>query len=50
MSDHSISLVPKKSQYPHRAFMIKNILEWLVSRNIIDAEIPDCILIEKRGF
>lgn len=50
MSDHSISLVPKKSRYPHRDLVIKNILEWLVSSKIIEAEITDCILGKTGGY
>ena len=50
MSNHSISLVPKKSLCPNRDLIIKNILEWLISYNIIEAEISDCILGKTGGY
>lgn len=44
MSDHSISIVPKISQYPGRDKKAQEILQWLVANNIIEAALSDCTL------
>jgi hypothetical protein len=39
MSDNSISIVPKKSTYYNKEAKAKEILEWLISRDIVKSEI-----------
>ncbi|TDR25830.1 TFIIB-type zinc ribbon-containing protein [Flavobacterium cheniae] len=50
MSSHSISIVPKKSVYPDSEIKAREILEWLVSKNIIKSSISDCILSSDKGY
>jgi hypothetical protein len=50
MSDSSISIVPKRSTYPQNETKAKEILDWLVSLDIIKPTPSDCILSEKSGY
>ena len=50
MSDHSISIVPKQSSYPDKEKKVKEILDWLVSSDIIKPESFDCILGLNKGY
>ncbi len=50
MSDHSISIVPKKSSYPKKEVKIKEILEWLISKDILKQELSDCVLSSGKGY
>jgi len=50
MSDHSISIVPKLSAYPNREAKAKEILEWLVSVDIIKPALSDCSLGQGGGY
>jgi hypothetical protein len=50
MSSHSISIVPKQSEYPDSKSKVKEILDWLVSKNIIKPSISDCILASENGY
>ena len=49
MSDHSISIVSKQSAYPDKEIKAKEILEWLVSLDIIKPTLSDCILSSNDG-
>lgn len=44
MSDYSIGFVPKTSNYPNAGTKALEILNWLVSRQIVDPKISDCVL------
>ncbi|RYE57065.1 MAG: hypothetical protein EOP48_06635 [Sphingobacteriales bacterium] len=50
MSDHCISIVPKISQYLNKEEKIEEILDWLVSGDIVKPEITDCTLSEAGGY
>ena len=50
MSDNSISIVPRRSEYPGKEIKAKEILEWLVSLNIVKATISDCVLSSNYGY
>ena len=50
MSDSSISIVCKKSTYPHNKEKAAEILEWLVSYNIVKPTLSDCVLSGKNGY
>lgn len=50
MSDHSISIVPKKSKYYENQIKAEEILEWLISKDIVKPYHSDCILSEEKGY
>ena len=50
MSDHSISIVPKQSRYPDNKRKAGEILDWLVSKDIVKPATSDCILSSDRGY
>ena len=50
MSDHSISIVPKLSNYPNNQQKANEILTWLVSKDIVKSELSDCILSTNKGY
>ena len=50
MSDFSISIVPRRSKYPNNKLKAKEILDWLVSRDIVKATPSDCILSSETGY
>jgi hypothetical protein len=50
MSDHSISIVPKKSVYHDRQNKATEILNWLVSRDIVKSVQSDCVLGSDKGY
>lgn len=50
MSDHSISIVPKLSTYPDKENKAKEILNWLVSLDIVKSTLSDCILSSDNGY
>jgi hypothetical protein len=50
MSDHSISIVPKKSSYPNNIEKAKEIVNWLLARDIIKPTLSDCILSSTNGY
>ena len=50
MSDYSISIVPKRSTFPDKEAKTKEILDWLVSADIIKPELSDCVLNDKDGY
>ncbi|WP_250534834.1 hypothetical protein [Caballeronia sp. AZ10_KS36] len=50
MSDISISIVPRQSTYPEPEKKAKEILAWLVGRDIVVAEASDCVLGADFGY
>lgn len=50
MSDHSIAIVPKKSVYYDNKTKAEEILEWLISRDIVKPELSDCIMSLEGGY
>lgn len=50
MSDHSIAIVPKKSVYDNNETKAEEILEWLISKDIVKPELSDCILSFEKGY
>ncbi|CAN5174341.1 hypothetical protein BH11BAC5_BH11BAC5_26310 [soil metagenome] len=50
MSEHSITIVPRKSVYPDNENKAKEILEWLVSRDIVKAELSDCVVSAQNAY
>ncbi len=50
MSDYSISIVPRLSNYPDKENKVKEILDWLISLDIVEANLTDCILGEGNGY
>ena len=50
MSDHSISIVPRRSAYPDKEIRAKEILEWLVSLDIVKPTLSDCVLSSNDGY
>jgi len=50
MSDHSISIVSKLSSYPDKEKKAKEILDWLVSLDIVKPTVSDCVLGSEEGY
>lgn len=50
MSDHSISIVSKKSEYPDNRIKAEEILKWLISKDIVKSNLSDCILSAEKGY
>lgn len=50
MSHHSISIVPRQSSYPNNKTKAKEILDWLVSKDIVKPTPSDCILSSNNGY
>ncbi len=50
MSDNSISIVPRQSAYPSKEIKAKEILEWLVSLDIVKPTLSDCVLSSNDGY
>ena len=50
MSDHSISIVPRQSAYIDKEVKAKEILEWLVSLDIVKPTLSDCVLSSSDGY
>ena len=44
MSDYTISLVPSVSRYAFAEIAVDDILKWLVSKDIVKAELSECTL------
>lgn len=44
MSDYTISLVPRVSRYAFAEIAVDDILNWLVSKDIVKAELSECTL------
>ncbi len=50
MSDHSIAIVPKKSEYDNNNAKAQEILNWLIAKDIVKGELSGCILSENSGY
>jgi hypothetical protein len=50
MSDHSISIVPKVSKYTDKETKAMEILEWLISLDIVKPKLSDCVLGSDEGY
>jgi hypothetical protein len=50
MPDHSISFVPKISNYPDHQKKAKEILDWLVFQDIVKAKRTDCVFGIEEGY
>lgn len=50
MSDHSISIVPRRSSYPENKEKANEFLKWLVSLDIVAPTPSDCILSSDNGY
>lgn len=50
MSDHNISIVPKKSRYPNKNVKAQEIVDWLISKDIVKGTLSDCVLGSDSGF
>ena len=50
MSEHSISIVPRQSSYPDKENKATEILNWLISLDIVKATLSDCILSANNGY
>lgn len=47
---NSIALVPKVKDYPNREAKAQEILDWLISRDIVEAEASPCLLAGDEGY
>ena len=50
MSEHNISIVPRQSTYPDRQNKANEILDWLVSRDIVKPTLSDCVGSSNNGY
>jgi hypothetical protein len=50
MSDYSVSIVPKLSSYSNNKVKAKEILDWLVSKDIVKSIPSDCVLGSSSGY
>lgn len=50
MSDYSISIVPRQLSYPDNKIKAKEILDWLISLDIVKPTLSDCILSSDNGY
>ena len=50
MSEHSISIVPRQSNYPNNNTKAREILDWLVSKDIVKPILSNCILGSDNGY
>ena len=50
MSDSYISIIPTLKDYPEREAKAKEILDWLVEKDIVKHELSDCILSSNNGY
>ncbi len=50
MSDSCISIVPKLSSYPDNKVKAQEILNWLVSEDIVKPTLSDCVLGSDNGY
>ena len=50
MSEHSISIVPRQSTYTDRQNKANEILDWLVSRDIVKPTLSDCVGSSNNGY
>ncbi|SFQ53263.1 hypothetical protein [Hymenobacter arizonensis] len=50
MSDNSISIVSKISDYPANRLKAQQILDWLISEDIVERELSTCVLSSELGY
>lgn len=50
MSDHSIAIVPRQSGFPDSKIKAKEILDWLISKDIVKPTLSDCVLGLEKGY
>ena len=50
MSSHCLSIVPKRSYYPNNELKAKEILNWLISEDIVESMPSDCVLGSEVGY
>ncbi len=50
MSDHSISIVPRRSSYPDNKAKAQEVLDWLTSQDIVKPTLSDCVLSSDEGY
>jgi hypothetical protein len=50
MSDSSISIVCKRSTYPNNKEKAQETLAWLVSKDIVEPTLTDCVLGSEAGY
>jgi hypothetical protein len=50
MGDFYTSIVPTVKEYPNRHEKAKEILEWLISLDIVEPEKSDCVYNEEGGY
>lgn len=50
MTDHSISIVPKQSSYTDNQVKAREILNWLLAKNIVKPTLLACILGANKGY
>ncbi len=50
MSDTSISIVPRLSTFPNKELKAAEILDWLVSINVVKPQQSDCVLGSEYGY
>ncbi len=50
MRDHNTSMVPKISNYPDREEKARQILEWLISLDIVKHTISNCVFDPEGGY
>lgn len=50
MSDSSISIVPRLSAFPNKENKAKEILDWLIGRDIVKSKSSDCVLGSNLGY
>ena len=50
MSDNSISIVPRQSSYSDKEIKAKEILDWLISLDIVKPTLSDCVLSSNNGY
>ncbi|HEV8515199.1 MAG TPA: hypothetical protein VGQ59_18080 [Cyclobacteriaceae bacterium] len=50
MSDHSITIVPRQSSYSNNKIKAREILNWLISLDIVKPILSDCVLSSDNGY
>lgn len=50
MSDHCIVISPKCIKFQNKELKVKEVLSWLISKDIIKAELSDCTLNSESGY
>ncbi len=50
MGDHCITIVPRQSTYPGKEIKAEEVLQWLISWDIINPTLSDCVLSSANGY